>query len=113
MDAVAKEMTAAMKNNRGHTFVAGPAHKLNNYPADGTMFDYMAGVRHVPVSMAVELWGRGDQPGLVCFDLFNPQSRKLQVRHVPLLTFPEAGLHWVIPLPQQKCKFTNHELCVV
>lgn len=41
------------------------------------MFDYMAGVRRIPISLAVELWGTGDGDDKGCFDLFNPPSKDL------------------------------------
>lgn len=86
----------------------GTSHQLINYTADGTIFDYMAGIQKVrrnfslkkdlwflqvhqsldkifffifqiPFSFTVELWGKQHQ-GMSCFDLFNPKSDKLQVK---------------------------------
>ncbi|XP_061165260.1 carboxypeptidase T-like isoform X2 [Saccostrea echinata] len=55
----------------------GTAPQLINYTADGTIFDYMAGVQKIPFSFTVELWGR-QHGGPSCFDLFNPESQNLQ-----------------------------------
>lgn len=72
MLALANSMAGGLEG-----FIAGRASHLNAYPADGTIFDYMAGARHIPVSLAVEMWGIGDSPTLQCFDLFNPRSEDL------------------------------------
>lgn len=66
-------------------FIAGKASHLNAYPADGTIFDYMAGARRIPVSFAIEMWGIGDNPTLQCFDLFNPRSENLRASLEDLL----------------------------
>ncbi|XP_062569878.1 carboxypeptidase A5-like [Saccostrea cucullata] len=55
----------------------GTAPQLINYTADGTIFDYMAGVKKIPFSFTVELWGR-QHKGPSCFDLFNPESQNLK-----------------------------------
>lgn len=55
----------------------GTSHQLINYTADGTIFDYMAGIQKIPFSFTVELWGKQHQ-GMSCFDLFNPKSDELQ-----------------------------------
>ncbi|KAJ8308626.1 hypothetical protein KUTeg_013500, partial [Tegillarca granosa] len=55
----------------------GNAFKLTKYAADGTIFDYMAGVRKIPFSYTIELWGLNHK-GPSCFDLFNPRSEDLQ-----------------------------------
>lgn len=54
------------------------AHVLNDYPADGTVFDYMAGVKQIPFSLAIEMWGEGDSSDVECFDLFNPPGKDLR-----------------------------------
>ncbi|PVD25416.1 hypothetical protein C0Q70_13072 [Pomacea canaliculata] len=61
-----------------YRFKFGKAYDLNLYPADGTIFDYMAGVQQIPFSLAVELWGNEEHTGLSCFDEFNPPSHNLQ-----------------------------------
>ncbi|XP_062503246.1 carboxypeptidase O-like isoform X2 [Corticium candelabrum] len=61
----------------GHHFKFNVAHVLNDYPADGTSFDYMAGVKQIPFSLAIEMWGEGDGNGVKCFDLFNPSGSDL------------------------------------
>ncbi|CAG5114649.1 unnamed protein product [Candidula unifasciata] len=59
-------------------FQFGLAHRLIDYSADGTSFDYMAGVASVPFSLAVEMWGHENHTGSSCFDEFNPRSEHLQ-----------------------------------
>ncbi|XP_048736117.2 carboxypeptidase A5-like isoform X2 [Ostrea edulis] len=55
----------------------GTSHHLINYTADGTIFDYMAGIKKIPFSFTIELWGKQHhRPS--CFDLFNPENRKLK-----------------------------------
>lgn len=71
---LAKRMSEVMTPQ----FVYGQAAQIVDYPADGTVFDYMAGIRKIPFSYAIELWGEGDKPGMQCFDLFNPPSDKLE-----------------------------------
>ena len=73
------ELADQMARHTSTSFKYGIAYQLNDYTADGTSFDYMAGVRKVPFSLAVELWGIGDYKGAMCFDLFNPKSHQLQV----------------------------------
>ncbi len=67
-----------MSTSTIHRFSYGIAYRLNEYTADGTIFDYMAGVRKIPFSLAIELWGIGDHKGAKCFDLFNPPSEELK-----------------------------------
>lgn len=43
MVKVAQKMSSAVKNS----FKYGVAYKLSDYPADGALFDYMAGVYNV------------------------------------------------------------------
>ncbi|XP_078589693.1 carboxypeptidase B1-like [Branchiostoma floridae x Branchiostoma japonicum] len=59
-------------------FQHGIGYELNQYTADGTSFDYMAGVKELPFSLAVEMWGDRDSPSKRCFDLFNPPNKDLQ-----------------------------------
>ncbi|XP_071161918.1 zinc carboxypeptidase-like [Mytilus edulis] len=60
-----------------YTYKYGQAYKLNDYTADGTIFDFMAGVRKIPFSYTVELWGQNHK-GTSCFDLFNPPNEDLK-----------------------------------
>eukprot|EP00292_Cryptomonas_paramecium_P020550 CAMPEP_0113675460 /NCGR_PEP_ID=MMETSP0038_2-20120614/8029_1 /TAXON_ID=2898 /ORGANISM="Cryptomonas paramecium" /LENGTH=173 /DNA_ID=CAMNT_0000592239 /DNA_START=57 /DNA_END=574 /DNA_ORIENTATION=+ /assembly_acc=CAM_ASM_000170 len=54
----------------------GVVHEMNDYSADGTIADYMAGVLHVPFVLTFELYGSpGDLPS--CFVQFNPSSARL------------------------------------
>lgn len=88
-------------------FAFGLARELNSYGADGTSVDYMAGVakvwmssrtstastcpflhflltrRQIPISLAAEVWGDGDDTTKACFDLFNPRSHTVQVCPMP------------------------------
>ncbi|KAK7477454.1 hypothetical protein BaRGS_00031278 [Batillaria attramentaria] len=61
-----------------YTFRYGQAFDLNFYTADGTAFDYMAGVRQIPFSLAIEMWENEQHRGRSCFDEFNPHSAHLQ-----------------------------------
>ncbi|XP_052769291.1 carboxypeptidase O-like isoform X1 [Mya arenaria] len=56
----------------------GKAADLNDYTADGTVFDYMAGVKHIPFTYAIELWGPERHTTPSCFDLFNPANEQLK-----------------------------------
>ncbi|CAG2191998.1 unnamed protein product [Mytilus edulis] len=60
-----------------YTYKYGQAYKLNDYTADGTIFDFMAGVKKIPFSYTVELWGQNHK-GTSCFDLFNPPNEDLK-----------------------------------
>lgn len=57
----------------------GQAAKLNDYSADGSIFDYMAGRRKIPFCYAIELWGPEKHQGPSCFDLFNPPNNRLDI----------------------------------
>lgn len=71
MVKLAKELAYATN----YSYKYGQAAELNFYTADGTIFDYMAGMQKVPFSLAIELWGNGFGE---CFDLFNPRSNDLK-----------------------------------
>ncbi|XP_005102958.1 carboxypeptidase O [Aplysia californica] len=82
------------KSSQARPFKYGLAYDLNDYTADGTSFDFMAGVRKIPFSFAVEMWQHNHHLGKSCFDEFNPQSEALQEElqlihplYVELLTF--------------------------
>ncbi|KAL3872929.1 hypothetical protein ACJMK2_036102 [Sinanodonta woodiana] len=72
------ELAATLSVSTKHGYQYGKATKLNEYTADGTIFDYMAGVRKIPFSLAIELWGPFQHSGPSCFDLFNPASYSLK-----------------------------------
>ncbi|CAL1530388.1 unnamed protein product [Lymnaea stagnalis] len=72
---LAKRMVNASPSRQ---FEMGMAYELNGYVADGTSFDYMAGVAKVPFSFAIEMWGAKDHVGSSCFDEFNPPSEELE-----------------------------------
>jgi len=87
------------------TFRSGLARDLSEYSADGAMFDYMAGVRHIPISLAVELWGSGDGHDKGCFDLFNPPSDRLgrEIAAVrPLYDILFRKLPWHVAPPAEE-----------
>lgn len=55
----------------------GETWAINDYTADGTMMDYLAGVHEVALPLSVELYGvLEDLPN--CFVQFNPTGRHLQ-----------------------------------
>lgn len=49
---------------------SGIGYLMNDYSADGTLMDYMAGVANVPLVFCVELWGGPTHDD--CFVQFNP-----------------------------------------
>lgn len=71
------DLAMELAHSTKYTFQYGEAYKLNDYTADGTIFDFMAGIRKIPFSFTVELWGQ-KHTGSSCFDLFNPPSEELQ-----------------------------------
>ncbi|KAK6180999.1 hypothetical protein SNE40_008948 [Patella caerulea] len=74
MTTLAEHLSVATK----YKYSYGKAYDLGFYTADGTIFDYIAGKKQVPISMAIELWGKSNHKGLSCFDQFNPKSRHLK-----------------------------------
>ncbi|XP_030855216.1 carboxypeptidase A1 isoform X1 [Strongylocentrotus purpuratus] len=70
-------LAEAMSKAGGSSFKYGIGYNLCEYPADGTIYDYMAGVKKIPYSLNVEMWGEGDVDNKQCFDLFNPPNEKL------------------------------------
>ncbi|XP_074648839.1 zinc carboxypeptidase-like [Tubulanus polymorphus] len=77
-DILLKDLAQKISKSTIHELKYGQAYDLNDYTADGTVFDFMAGVRHIPFSYAIEMWGIGDKPNIQCFDLFNPPSFDLR-----------------------------------
>eukprot|EP00118_Oscarella_pearsei_P002575 m.10928 g.10928 ORF g.10928 m.10928 type:complete len:414 (+) comp22807_c0_seq2:49-1290(+) len=73
---LAEVIASVVPSNRQFTY--GVGYEVNDYPADGTSFDYMAGRKNIPFSLAIELWGSGDNVKGSCFDIFNPRSADLQ-----------------------------------
>ncbi|KNC56023.1 zinc carboxypeptidase A 1 [Thecamonas trahens ATCC 50062] len=77
--AVAAAGTVACAH--GVHFDVGRAADLSEYPADGTIFDFMAGAANVPFSYALELWGASNpaaaEGSLGCNPIFNPQDFEL------------------------------------
>ncbi|XP_064622834.1 carboxypeptidase O-like [Lineus longissimus] len=71
------DLASLLSHSTSHHYRYGLAYELNDYTADGCVFDYMAGKRKIPFSLAIEMWGDGDLPGTQCFDLFNPRSENL------------------------------------
>ncbi|KAK3596488.1 hypothetical protein CHS0354_007394 [Potamilus streckersoni] len=84
------ELAATLSVATKHGYKYGKVTKLNEYTADGTIFDYMAGVRKIPFSLAIELWGPFQHIGPSCFDLFNPPSYNLRIG-IPL---GQESLYW-------------------
>ncbi|XP_045183186.2 carboxypeptidase A4-like [Mercenaria mercenaria] len=77
-----KEMTKLAQELATSTiykYQYGRAVNLNDYSADGTVFDYMAGRRKIPFSYAIELWGPDKHQGPSCFDLFNPPNSRVDI----------------------------------
>ncbi|CAH1792837.1 unnamed protein product [Owenia fusiformis] len=72
------QLAQQISDATGNVYKYGLSWQLNDYTADGTLFDYMAGVRKIPYSLAIELWGGGDTKDSKCFDLFNPPSAQLK-----------------------------------
>lgn len=74
-----RRLAHILSNTTVFKYQYGQAMNLNDYSADGTIFDYMAGKRKVPFSYAIELWGPDKHKGPSCFDLFNPPNEKMQI----------------------------------
>ncbi|KAK3092946.1 hypothetical protein FSP39_009226 [Pinctada imbricata] len=70
------DLASILSHSTQYVYKYGHSYDLSGYTADGTIFDYMAGVKKVPFSFAVELWGTNHN-GPSCFDLFNPKSEDL------------------------------------
>jgi len=58
---------------------SGLGWQQNDYSADGTLFDYMAGVEHVPRVFCVELYGGPTHDD--CFVQFNPSAAPQPALH--------------------------------
>lgn len=85
----------------------GKAVDLNDYTADGTVFDYMAGVRKIPFSYAIELWGPDNHKGASCFDLFNPSNHELQETLEEVSQVYSAFFQYLVNWKQRKSKFNT------
>ncbi|XP_071962021.1 carboxypeptidase A4-like [Antedon mediterranea] len=83
-------------------FNFGIGYKLNNYPADGTIFDYMSGIKKIPFSYAMEIWGNGDHKGAQCFDLFNPPNDQLQETVSNLMSLYETIFNYAIKWKEEQ-----------
>ncbi|XP_076463699.1 zinc carboxypeptidase-like [Babylonia areolata] len=71
------ELAFKLSRATKYQFQYGKAYSLNFYTADGTAFDYMAGVRQIPFCLALEIWENKQHKGHSCFDQFNPHSEQL------------------------------------
>ncbi|XP_033115949.1 carboxypeptidase A4-like [Anneissia japonica] len=83
-------------------FNFGIGYKLNSYPADGTIYDYMSGIMKIPFSYTIEIWGQGDHKGAQCFDLFNPPNENLQKAVSDLMPIYETIFDYVIKWKEQQ-----------
>ncbi|XP_060078938.1 carboxypeptidase A5-like isoform X2 [Ylistrum balloti] len=73
------DLASELSHSTKHGYSYGHSYALNHYTADGTIFDFMSGSRMIPFSFAIELWPWKQPPsGKSCFNLFNPQSEKLE-----------------------------------
>lgn len=61
---------------------SGVAWRLNEYPADGTLFDWAAGALGVPLSFCLEVYGGPEHPH--CFVQFNPPAERLAAALAPV-----------------------------
>ncbi|XP_078000698.1 carboxypeptidase A4-like [Glandiceps talaboti] len=98
------QLAKLMSQVTANTFTYGIAHELNDYAADGTVFDFMAGVRQIPFSFAIELWGEGDHKGAKCFDLFNPKSESLQKALVEVHPIYETLFTFIIDWKEEQLR---------
>ena len=64
-----------VENSDGWFRNSGIAYEMNDYAADGSLFDYVAGVRNIPISICAEMWGGPYHEA--CFVQFNPPSSRL------------------------------------
>ncbi|EDV21753.1 uncharacterized protein TRIADDRAFT_59794 [Trichoplax adhaerens] len=96
------KLASIMAKSSASKFTYGHAYDLNDYAADGTVFDYMAGKRNIPFSFAIELWGNGDNSNKRCFDLFNPHSQDLKAALESIYPIFVAGLTSLIQKKLQR-----------
>ncbi|XP_046351212.2 carboxypeptidase A4-like [Haliotis rufescens] len=93
-----KELAARLASSTRHRYQYGKAMDLTFYTADGTSFDYMAGHRKIPFSLAIELWGSATHVGASCFDQFNPRSEDLKHEtaeiHPLYIALFDYMIHW-------------------
>ena len=106
MDSMLK-VVKLMSTSTVHTFTYGLAYRLNEYTADGTIFDYMAGVKKIPFSLAIELWGIGDHKGAKCFDLFNPPNHALKTSVMEIHPIYEVLFLFLIAWKQEQASTTS------
>jgi len=66
---------ASLMSSKLRGFKYGIPYDLLKYTADGTLYDYAAGVANVSYSFAVELWGNDTK---ACFETFNPANEELE-----------------------------------
>nr|XP_002737182.2 PREDICTED: zinc carboxypeptidase A 1-like [Saccoglossus kowalevskii] len=98
------ELAKKMAKATSYRYTHGIAYELNDYEADGTIFDYMAGVRQIPFSFAIELWGDGDHNGAKCFDLFNPRNADLQKTLKEVQPIYEVLFKYIIEWKEEQLK---------
>ncbi|ESO96431.1 hypothetical protein LOTGIDRAFT_159841 [Lottia gigantea] len=74
-----EDLARKLSKSTNHLYKYGKSYELGQYTADGTIFDYMAGKRQIPICLAIELWGKENHQGPSCFDEFNPPNTILQI----------------------------------
>ncbi|KAI0211736.1 hypothetical protein LSAT2_003412 [Lamellibrachia satsuma] len=103
MLGIAQKMSHATSKK----FTYGIAYHLNDYTADGTIFDYMAGVRKIPFSFAIELWGEVWKHAR-CFDLFNPTNENLQAEVEQVHPIYEVLFLYLIKWKRKQAVFVSN-----
>ncbi|CAN7998388.1 unnamed protein product [Ixodes hexagonus] len=77
MEAMA-DLARTMAESVEPRLAYGRTNRVARFPVEGTAFNFMAAVRKIPFSLAVQLWGDGRDLGPDCFAHFNPPSDSLQ-----------------------------------
>nr|XP_054758750.1 carboxypeptidase A1-like isoform X1 [Lytechinus pictus] len=108
--AVQLGLAEAMSKAGGSSFKYGIGYNLCEYPADGTIYDYMAGVKKIPFSLNVEMWGEGDIDNKQCFDLFNPPNEKLAASLEDSMPLYDALFTHVVRWKQKQVHEQYHHL---
>lgn len=102
------ELAEVMSTSCKPHFLFGQAYDILKYPADGTIFDFMAGIRQVPFTYAVELWGEGDTRDTHCFGVFNPSSKYLKDSVASIHSLYEIFFLYLIKWKQKQISLQLH-----
>lgn len=87
-------------------FTHGQASETPKFPSDEAAINFMARVRKIPVSLAVNLWGDGlTSMGKECFSHFNPKSHLLEESLESLLPLYHNLFNHLIQWKEKEVQF--------